>query len=434
VNQNTVPILKDKQISPRWTNHHCLLISSVLGNEIKIQNVLNLQQIRIATVSRSGIRVSDTSRSESGVPESSVPEAQEKVKIRGVIQRRKRKTTKTKLDIRTVAENAHVSIATVSRVINAVPSVSPELAQRVWSSIEELNYFPNTQARGLVSGHSRIFGLIVPEITNPFFPELIQGFEEIAVDNGYEILVSSTNNDLKRLVTCVRRMLERKVEGVAVMTFGMEEPVLEQLTNRNVPLVLAEFPMKNPRMSTLLLDYQRGIGEGVKHLYDLGHRKIAFISGPITLHSALSRSAAFANSMRELGLQVRKGWMIEGDHTPEGGVRACKELASKKPLPTAIMCSNDQTAIGVLQAAYHMKLRVPEDISVIGLDDIHFAEFTLPPLTTVRLSRLDVARAAFNALHDQVQENPPSVKRNYAVSTSLVVRSSTAPPPFSDSM
>ncbi len=343
-------------------------------------------------------------------------------------QRRKRKSTKAKLDIRTVAENAHVSIATVSRVINAVPSVSPELAQRVWTAIEALNYFPNTQARGLVSGHSRIFGLIVPEITNPFFPELIQGFEEIAVDNGYEILVSSTNNDLKRLMTCIRRMLERKVEGVAVMTFGMEEPVLEQLTTRNVPLVFAEFAMKNPRMSTLLVDYQSGIREGVQHLHELGHQKVAFISGPHSLHSALSRNTAFINSMREFGLPVKKSWLIEGDHTPEGGVRAFDELASKKTLPTAIMCSNDLTAIGVMRAAYHAKLRVPEDISVIGLDDIHFAEFTLPPLTTVRLSRLDLARAAFNALQDQVQESPPLVKRKYAVSTSLVQRSSTARP------
>jgi DNA-binding LacI/PurR family transcriptional regulator len=182
-------------------------------------------------------------------------------------------------------------------------------------------------------------------------------------------------------------------------------------------------------MSTLLLDYQTGIREGVKHLHDLGHERVAFISGPSTLHSALSRSAAFTNSMKEFGLKIRKGWMIEGDHTPEGGVRAFEKLASQKPLPTAIMCSNDQTAIGVLQAAYNLKLRVPEDLSVIGLDDIHFAEFTLPPLTTVRLSRLDVARAAFNALYDQVQDNPPSIKRKYSVSTNLILRSSTAPPP-----
>lgn len=361
-----------------------------------------------------------------------MPKCGNRDKIRGVTQRRKRKSTKAKLDIRTVADSAQVSIATVSRVINGVSTVSPELAQRVWASIEKLNYFPNTQARGLVSGHSRIFGLIVPEITNPFFPELIQGFEEIAVDNGYEILVSSTNNDLKRLMSCIRRMLERKVEGVAMMTFGMEEPVLEQLTGRDIPLVLAEFPMKNPRMSTLLLDYHSGIREGVQHLYNLGHQKIAFISGPHTLHSAQTRTTAFQDSMHEFGLQVKKNWVIEGDHTAPGGVQAFEQLSGKKPLPTAIMCSNDLTAIGVMRAMYHANLRVPDDISVIGLDDIDFAQFTLPPLTTVRLSRQDLARAAFNALQDLVQETPPTVKRKYSVTTSLVLRATTAAPSTSN--
>ncbi len=150
------------------------------------------------------------------------------------------------MDIRTIAHAADVSIATVSRVMNNVPTVNPEIAQRVWKVIDELDYFPNTQARSLVSGRSRIFGLIVSEITNPFFPELIQGFEDIAVANGYEILVSSTNYDPKRMSHCIRRMLERKVEGVAVMTFGIEEPLLDQLARRKVPLVFVDIRTKAP--------------------------------------------------------------------------------------------------------------------------------------------------------------------------------------------
>jgi LacI family transcriptional regulator len=122
------------------------------------------------------------------------------------------------MDIHTIARAANVSIATVSRTMNGVATVNPRMAKRVWKVIDELGYFPNTQARALVSGRSRIFGLIVSEITNPFFPELIQGFEDIAVEHGYEILVSSTNYDPKRMSHCIRRMLERKVEGVAVMT------------------------------------------------------------------------------------------------------------------------------------------------------------------------------------------------------------------------
>src|ERR1039458_292068 len=127
------------------------------------------------------------------------------------------------MDIRTVAEHANGSIATVSRTINHIPTVNPKMAKRVWEVIRELDYFPNTQARSLVSGRSRLLGLIVSEITNPFFPELIQGFEDVAVEHGYEILIGSTNYDPERMKRCIRRMVERKAEGVAVMTFGIED-------------------------------------------------------------------------------------------------------------------------------------------------------------------------------------------------------------------
>ena len=153
------------------------------------------------------------------------------------------KTTE-RMDIRTIASAANVSIATVSRVMNNVSTVNPQMAKRVWEVIDKLDYFPNTQARALVSGRSRLFGLIVSEITNPFFPELIQGFEDIAVEHGYEILVSSTNDDPKRMSHCIRRMIERKVEGVAIMTFGIEEPLLDQLAKRKVSLVFIDIGPK----------------------------------------------------------------------------------------------------------------------------------------------------------------------------------------------
>src|SRR5579859_3282929 len=179
------------------------------------------------------------------------------------------------MDIRTVAQRAKVSIATVSRTINHNPSVNAKMAKRVWDAIRELDYFPNTQARALVSGRSGIFGLIVSEITNPFFPELIQGFEDIAVANGYEILVSSTNYEPRRMSHCIRRMLERKVDGVAVMTFGIEEPLLDQLAKRKVPLVFIDIGPNRPGISVLKVDYRHGILQGVQHLVALGHRNIA---------------------------------------------------------------------------------------------------------------------------------------------------------------
>jgi LacI family transcriptional regulator len=332
-------------------------------------------------------------------------------------------------DIRTVAAMAKVSIATVSRTINGSPLVSERLAKRVWQAIKQLNYFPNTHARTLVSGRSRLLGIIVENITNPFFPELIQSFEQIAVANGYEILVSSSNSDPALLTTCIRRMLERKVEGVAVMTFGEEESVLDQLTNRNVPIVLAEFKLDDPKASTILLDYSTGMRAAVNHLAELGHQRIAFLAGPHSLHSAITRENDFRAAMQQAGLPLEAKYVIECDHTLKGGMAGFEKLWELEARPTAIVCSNDLTAIGVLRASYTKRLRLPEDLSVIGLDDIAFDEFTLPPLTTIRLSRTDLARAAFEALRAQAEDPAnPNLQREYLVSTSLEVRESTAAP------
>jgi DNA-binding LacI/PurR family transcriptional regulator len=341
-----------------------------------------------------------------------------------------RTTVSSKPDIRTVAALAKVSIATVSRTINSSPAVSEKLARRVWQAIEQLNYYPNTHARSLVSGRSRILGIIVENITNPFFPELISGFEEIAVAHGYEILVSSTNiNSAAQITSCVRRMLERKVEGVAVLTFGSEESVLDQLAIHNMPLVLAEFHLKDRNVSTILLDYSAGIHAAVAHLVELGHTRIGFLAGPHTLHSAITRLKAFEQTMHESHLKVHKNWIVESDHTLKGGVAGFGKIMALKTRPTAVICSNDMTAIGVLRAVYMAGLRVPEDLSVIGLDDIDFAEFTLPPLTTIRLSRQELAKAAFDALRLQVENgSDPTIQREFQVSTSLVVRGSTAAP------
>jgi DNA-binding LacI/PurR family transcriptional regulator len=344
---------------------------------------------------------------------------------------KKKRATKTpeRMDIRTIAGLANVSIATVSRTINRVPTVNPKIAKRVWEVIEELDYFPNTQARALVSGRSWILGLIVSEITNPFFPELIQGFEDIAVEHGYEILVSSTNHDPKRMSHCIRRMLERKVDGVAVMTFGIEAPLLEQLAQRNVPLVFVDVGPDGPGINVLKVDYQHGIRQGVQHLAALGHRNIAFLRGPLDLHSAESRLDAFLLSLRECGITPNPAWILEGNHTLEGGMAAMQQLLAAKTMPTAVMCSNDMTAIGVLHTMYRAGLRVPDDLSVVGFDNIHISEVTIPPLTTVQMSRFDLARAAVTALRSCAEGTEKSAqKHEYNIRTDLVVRESTAFP------
>src|SRR6266850_4668910 len=233
------------------------------------------------------------------------------------------------MDIREIAKRAKVSTATVSRTINRVPTVDPLLAKRVWKIVEELGYFPNTQARALVSGKSRIFGLIISEITNPFFPEIVQVFERIAVENHYEILLTSTGNDPKRVQDAVRRMIERRVEGVAVMTFGMEEGLLEDLKLRKVPLVFADVGIGRPRVSNIRIDYLHGIRQAVQHLAALRHQRIAFISGPLTLKSALARKDAFVRSMSEIGLAGDPELIVEGNHTLEGGEEAFRKLLNR---------------------------------------------------------------------------------------------------------
>lgn len=343
-------------------------------------------------------------------------------------QKGKDSQTPERLDIRTIARLANVSIATVSRTMNRVPTVNPKLAKRVWEVIEELNYFPNTQARALVSGRSRIFGLIVSEITNPFFPELIQGFEDVAIEHGYEVLISSTNYEPKRMAHSIRRMIERKVEGVAIMTFGIEEPLLAQLEQRNIPMVFVDVGPERPGVSVLKVDYHHGIRQGVQHLAALGHRKIAFISGPPRLHSAKSRLAAFQKSLKECGITPHAEWIKEGNHTLDGGTRAMEELLKSKDLPTAVMCSNDMTAIGVLHQLYRAKMNVPDEFSVIGFDNIHIAEVTIPPLTTIRMSRFDLAKAAVAALRAAVEGTTEQARREYEITTELVVRESTSFP------
>src|SRR3982074_2868073 len=265
------------------------------------------------------------------------------------------------MDIREIAKRAKVSTATVSRAINRIPTVNPQLAKRVWSIVDELGYYPNTQARALVSGRSRIFGLIVSEITNPFFPEIVQVFENIAVEHHYEILLTSTVHDPKLLESSVRRMLERRVDGVAVMTFGMEEVLLEDLKLRNVPLVFVDVGPARPRVSNIRIDYLNGIRQAVQHLAAFRHRHIAFITGPLRLKSALTRKQAFVQSMEEIGLFADPDLIVEGAHTTEGGMAALEVLLSRTTRPTAIVCSNDMTAIGVMRKSYEHKISIPRD-------------------------------------------------------------------------
>jgi len=329
------------------------------------------------------------------------------------------------MDIREIARRAKVSTATVSRAINRIPTVDPQLAKRVWKVVDELGYYPNTHARALVSGRSRIFGLIVSEFTNPFFPEIVQTFENLAVENSYEILLTSTVNDPRRMELSVRRMIERRVDGVAILTFGMEETLLEHLRFRSVPLVFVDVGPDVKGIANIRINYQNGIRQAVQHLAALRHTRIAFVAGPLHLKSALARREAFKASMVEVGLAPEL--IVVGDHCLEGGMHALIELSRLNTRPTAVLCSNDMTAIGVMRQAYDQKIKIPDDLSVVGFDDIRMTEFTIPPLTTVQMSQKELAKIAFQALLKEVEGHSTSHERHeYELTTNLVLRLSTA--------
>jgi len=331
------------------------------------------------------------------------------------------------VDIRDVAKRAKVSTATVSRTVNRVSTVDAQLAKRVWKAIEELGYYPNRQARALVSGRSHVFGLIVSEITNPFFPEIVQTFETMAVEQHYEILLTSTIHDPKRMELAVRRMIESRVDGVAILTFGMEDSLLEHLRFRNLPLVFVDVGPKAPRVSNIRVDYADGIRQAVQHLAALRHERIAFIAGPLRLRSATARKTAFMASMKEIGLRPDPEYIVEGDHRLEGGKRAFEKLSRLGERPTAVLCSNDMTAIGVMRGAYELGIRVPQELSIVGFDDIRIAEFMTPPLTTIQMSQSELATLAFDALLKEVGRPMPAPEgTEYVLKTRLILRGTTA--------
>ncbi len=328
------------------------------------------------------------------------------------------------MNIKEVAAKAKVSTATISRTINQSALVTPKTAEKVWRAIRELGFYPNTQARALVSGKSRIFGLIISDISNPFFPELVKSFEDSAIRHDYEVIVANTDYKSERMAVCVRRMIERQVDGVAIMTSEMDRRLIEELASRRLPIVFLDLGKVTPLISNIAVDYAKGIQEAVHHLVSLGHRRFGFISGPLSLKSAKARRTAVLTHLRSCGISDRQQIVVEGNHRIDGGEVAMRQILTSAHLPTAVIASNDLTAIGALRAIHQAGLRVPQDISLVGFDDIEFSQFTQPALTTVRLSREEIGRRAFEVLFASNNDNSTS-GQEIRIGTSLVVREST---------
>lgn len=339
-----------------------------------------------------------------------------------------KRTRKAGIDILQVARRAGVSPATVSRVTNGRTTVDKRLAKRVGQAIKELGYVPNPQARALVSGRSRTLGLLISEITNPFFPELIQTFEDIAGAHDFEVMVGSTNYNRERAAIFIRRLVQRRVEGVAVMTFRGESHLLDELIAHHIPLVSIEESTTSPQSQVLEVDYHQGINEAIQHLGIMGHRQIGFASGPMPHLTNVRRRDAFLCAVRAMGMGTDASPVFYGEHTIEGGTAAAKHFLQMKKRPTAIVCSNDLMAVGVLHVLAERKIPVPAEMSVVGFDDIHLAEFAIPPLSTVRMSRKDLALNAFNALEYLREGKAVHSGKPIRIPTHFVLRQSTGSP------
>jgi len=323
-----------------------------------------------------------------------------------------------------IARMAKVSIATVSRVMHNSPLVSEPTADRVRKVMEKARYFPNNTATSLKSGISHIYGLIIPDITNPFFPELVKAFESIAVKENQEVLLANTDFHPDGMRLSIRRMLTRQVEGIALMVSELSEETAESLTKNRIPLVTFDRRFTDRGMSDVAIDNWPGLDQAIEHLKHLRHTRIAYIGGtpgePVTDH----RFRAFVRALKKHDLVYYPEFFRAGDWRIHGGETAMADLLSHQNLPTAIFGVNDLTAIGAMRVIREHGYSIPEDFSVMGFDGIDFTELFVPRITTVELSRKELAAAFFHALaHFERSADKPG--KQYAVKTRLVVREST---------
>jgi DNA-binding LacI/PurR family transcriptional regulator len=333
--------------------------------------------------------------------------------------------------IKDVAKLAGVSTATVSHVINKTRFVKDETKRKVLDAIENAAYTPNIHARNLASGQTRTLGLIISDITNPFFPDLVKSIQEKALELGYEVLVLNTNYEPERDVAYVQRLLELQVRGVMILTSEMDLSVIERLSSRKIQVVFLDIGKVGPHISNIRVNYENGVHQAVEHLLELGHRQIAFISGPVDFKSAQIRRKAFLSGMKKHRASLHTEPVIcEGDFKLESGQQAVKELLALKNRPTAVIAANDLMAIGAMRELRRAGLRVPKDVSVIGCDDIWIANLTDPPLTTIKIPRTEIGAAAVDAVLQPNSTND-GAGREIKIQTELLVRESTGAAPVS---
>lgn len=330
--------------------------------------------------------------------------------------------------IREVAARAGVSTATVSRVLAGIGNPRPETARRVLDAAAALDYRPSGVARSLRMKHTRTLGLIVTDIQNPFFPELVQAADTSARGLGYSILLGSAAYDEHRATHYLRLMVDRRVDGLIIASSQVSDESLGWLLSSPVPAVIVNADAPDIPVPVVTSDNIEGARMVVRHLVDLGHRRIGLVRGPASYTADAPRAKGFQAACREASLGADDITEVVGDGLFEGGERAVKTLLEQAPDLTAIACYNDITAIGVLRALRDAHIPVPEQISVIGIDDIDAASWVVPALTTVAQQKAEMGRLAVERLvailTDPASAPAPDTTRLPMV---LRVRESTGP-------
>jgi LacI family transcriptional regulator len=335
-----------------------------------------------------------------------------------------------KLTLQEVARRAGVDKSTASRALNPQTrsQVKAETAERVLRVAKAAGYLPNGIARGLRIKRSYTVGILVPDITNPFFPPVLRGLDDVFSGSGYQTLIANTDDEDTREESAYHAFIERQVDGLVVGVASFQDELLDSAINSGIPVVLLNRQVGRSDVSAVCSDDENGISLAVEHLASLGHRSIAHVAGRMESSTGYARHRAFTYAMESLGLHADPDLIVVSDRlTEEAGERATLELLRRTTDMTAIVAATDMLALGCYDALEQSGLTCPDDISVVGHNDVRFADKVRPPLTTVRVPQYQLGTMAARALLDQMtdaQHSPQTV----LLQPQLIVRGSTAAP------
>lgn len=327
-------------------------------------------------------------------------------------------------NIREVAEAAQTSVATVSRTLQRPEVVAPDTRKRVLEAIQRLGYTPNAQARILRTARTHTIVALVWDISNPFFAEVIRGIEQVAHRNGYSVLLGDTQHSRAREQAYAALLATRQADGLITLL-----PHIPRIAMPGpLPIVNACEYVKDKAITSVYVDNVAAAHEATEYLVTLGHRRVAFISGPMTTPICVDRDKGYERALQKAGITRSPRLTALGDFSVESGIRSAESLFAQGEKFTAIFCSNDEMAIGAIQAIKARGLKVPDDISVVGFDDIRFSRYTDPPLTTIAQPKEELGREAMTLLIE-IMTGVATEPRKRILPTQLVVRASAARPP-----